>query len=120
MGYRKLTEEELKKYGFSRKNNQIVSEYVRKYYPQEAASALVMATSEYNDSTYDVHGVTIIVFDKNQNELTPLKDCSISARKDMPCPYQIYPNNSDYDGYTERDLEDFVVFLDVPELYIKE
>ena len=91
MNYRKLNENELKslkdvliayfKEGQSYQNDESVKEFVKKYYPTSAAYCTIQYNSEYNDSTWDNVIQTIVVFDKEGNEVTPIKGKELEARK---------------------------------------
>jgi hypothetical protein len=85
--------------------------WVKKYYPfydASVSSAYIMFNSEYNDETYDNTVTTILVFDKNGNEITPTKGNSIKARENLP---EFWDYLSDDGCGTEEYLENFVVDL---------
>jgi hypothetical protein len=112
MGYRKLSTEELRSFGIntSDKYKQII-DHVKKYYPNTANRALLLLDSEYDDEYYNNKVKTILVFDKEGNELVPTKGKSLEARN--------IPYIGDLEQ-TNQYLEDIVVYLDVPELYVKD
>lgn len=92
-----------------------VRRYVEEYYPPQANKALVMFSNEYNDEGYDVAVQLILVYDKNDNELVPLKGKSIEARQNLPECWEYIRDYHDrcYEDKT-RDInhcEDLVVVL---------
>ena len=99
--------------------------FAKKYYPPEATTMVMVVHSEYNDSTYDNSFQYIIVYDKDGNELTPLKKTAKECRENWSIDNLPIPNTSHgHYGAFESDepLEDVVIPLtsEVPELYIKE
>ena len=117
MTYRKLTEGELAKYGLKINQHKPVIDWVQKNYPKTAVSALVMFSSEYDDNYYSNEIQTVLVYDKDGNELLPLKEKSVTARKSLPDMY--YLTSNDGEG-TREPLDDLVVLLTTPELYVKD
>ena len=125
--YRRATLQDLAKLGYV-PNTQKYSEHIafaKKYYPPEATTMVIVVHSEYNDSTYDNSFQYIIVYDKDGNELTPLKKTAKECRENWSIDNLPIPNTSHgHYGASESDepLEDVVIPLtiDVPEFYIKE
>jgi hypothetical protein len=81
--------------------------------------------SEYNDCTYDNSFQYIIVYDKDGNELPPLKKTAKECREHWTTEYLPIPNthHGHYGGAeSDEPLDDVVIPLisEVPEFYIKE
>ena len=125
--YRRATLEDLAKLGYV-PNTQKYSEHIefaRKYYPPEATTMVMSIHSEYNDCTYDNTFQYIIVYDREGNELPPLKKTAKECREHWTTEYLPIPNtvNGNYGRYeSDEPMDDVVIPLttDVPELYIKE
>lgn len=125
--YRKATLEDLAKLGYvpnTEKYNTHI-EFAKKYYPPEATTMVMSIHSEYNDCTYDNSFQYIIVYDKDGNELPPLKKTAKECRERWSTEYLPIPNTSSgHYGESESDhpVDDVVIQLtiDIPELYIKE
>jgi hypothetical protein len=125
--YRRATLQDLAKLGYI-PNTQKYSEHItfaKKYYPPEATTMVMVVHSEYNDSTYDNSFQYVIVYDKDGNELSPLKKTAKECRANWNIDNLPIPNTRDGDyGSAESDepLNDVVIPLttEVPELYIKE
>ena len=98
--YRKPTEKELKRiYLFLKgqyeteasEDQAAYKEYAKEFYPKTASSMLISLSSEYNDETYDYRIGFVVVYDKDGEELLPLKGKSVEAREqafDLPNPYE--------------------------------
>jgi hypothetical protein len=125
--YRRATLQDLAKLGYV-PNTQKYKEHIefaRKYYPPEATTMVMSIHSEYNDCTYDNSFQYIIVYDKDGNELPPLKKTAKECRANWSIDNLPIPNTRDGNyGASESDepLDDVVIPLtsEVPELYIKE
>jgi hypothetical protein len=125
--YRRATLQDLAKLGYV-PNTQKYSEHIafaKKYYPPEATTMVMVVHSEYNDCTYDNSFQYVIVYDKDGNELPPLKKTAKECRANWNIDNLPIPNTRDGDyGSAESDepLNDVVIPLtiDIPELYIKE
>lgn len=120
--YRKVTRQELEALGFlfpTYKYKEHIA-FARKYYPKEATSLVLVINSEYNDNTYDNRLSYVIVYNKDGNELPPLKETAKECRQKW---FELaFPGMGKY-GYESQDqIDDIVIpLLDhVPELYIKE
>lgn len=120
--YRLITRQELEAIGFVFPTDKYKEhiKFARKYYPSEATSMVLAINSEYNDNTYNNSLAYVVVYDKNGNELVPLKETAKECRQnwyDLPIPGVI-------DSYNEtgEKMDDVVISLlnDVPELYIKQ
>ncbi len=128
MSYRKLKAEEVKellgRFGASINKSKSdlaeIREYIKNYYPSTATTVLVQYNSEYNDEGYDVSVQYVAVYDREQQELLPLKDKAREARDKWA---EVFFTESN-DGCGFRDpVEDKVYLLNeagLPELYIKE
>jgi hypothetical protein len=125
--YRRATLQDLAKLGYV-PNTQKYKEHIefaRKYYPPEATTMVMSIHSEYNDCTYDNSFQYVIVYDKDGNELPPLKKTAKECRANWSIDNLPIPNTRDGNyGASESDepLDDVVIPLtsEVPELYIKE
>ena len=125
--YRRATLQDLAKLGYV-PNTQKYSEHIafaKKYYPPEATTMVMVVHSEYNDCTYDNSFQYVIVYDKDGNELPPLKKTAKECRANWNIDNLPIPNTSSgHYGVSESDepLDDVVIPLtiDIPELYIKE
>jgi len=125
--YRRATLQDLAKLGYV-PNTQKYSEHIafaKKYYPPEATTMVMVVHSEYNDCTYDNSFQYVIVYDKDGNELPPLKKTAKECRANWNIDNLPIPNTRDGDyGSAESDepLNDVVIPLisEVPEFYIKE
>jgi hypothetical protein len=125
--YRRATLQDLAKLGYV-PNTQKYSEHIafaKKYYPPEATTMVMVVHSEYNDCTYDNSFQYVIVYDKDGNELPPLKKTAKECRANWNIDNLPIPNTRDGDyGSAESDepLDDVVIPLisEVPEFYIKE
>jgi len=125
--YRRATLQDLAKIGYV-PNTQKYSAHIafaKKYYPPEATTMVMVVHSEYNDSTYENSFQYVIVYDKDGNELPPLKKTAKECRANWNIDNLPIPNTRDGDyGSAESDepLNDVVIPLttEVPELYIKE
>ena len=126
MNYRKLTEEELKRYGINMNFNAQYTPHInfaKKYYPTSAKTMVLCVHSEYNDSTYDNNVKYVIVYDEDGDELPPLRATAKECREawsSLPIP----GTSTGHYGDCESDeyLEDVVIHLNanIPDLYIKE
>ena len=122
--YRRATAEDLAKIGYIPNINKYSQHiaFAKKYYPPEATNMVMVVNSEYNDSTYDNSMKYVIVFDKDGNELPPLKSTAKKCREDwdnLPIPGT---NSGGYSMFeTDEHLEDVVIPLnnDIPEFYVK-
>jgi hypothetical protein len=125
--YRRGTLQDLAKIGYI-PNTQKYSTHIafaKKYYPPEATTMVMTVHSEYNDCTYDNSFQYVIVYDKDGNELPPLKKTAKECRANWNIDNLPIPNTSSgHYGASESDepLDDVVIPLtiDIPELYIKE
>ena len=125
--YRRATLQDLAKLGYV-PNTQKYSEHIafaKKYYPPEATTMVMVVHSEYNDCTYDNSFQYVIVYDKDGNELPPLKKTAKECRANWNIDNLPIPNtrDDDYDSAeSDEPLDDVVIPLttEVPELYIKE
>ena len=125
--YRRATLQDLAKLGYV-PNTQKYSTHIafaKKYYPPDATTMVMTVHSEYNDCTYDNSFQYIIVYDKDGNELPPLKKTAKECREQWTTEYLPIPNTSHgHYGASESDepLDDVVIPLtsEIPELYVKE
>jgi len=125
--YRRATLQDLAKIGYV-PNTQKYSTHIafaKKYYPPDATTMVMTVHSEYNDCTYDNSFQYIIVYDKDGNELPPLKKTAKECREHWTTEYLPIPNtHHGHYGASESDepLDDVVIPLisEVPEFYIKE
>lgn len=122
--YRKATAEELAKIGYVPNNDKYHNHinFAKKYYPVEATTMVLVIDSEYNDSTYDNQLKYVIVYDKDGNELPPLKKTAKECRESwytLPIPGVSSGYNSERES--EGTMDDVVIPLtnDVPEFYVK-
>jgi len=53
-----------------------IKQFVKENYPDSAFYAIVRFNSEYNDCTYDNSVQSLMVFDRNKEELLPKKACT--------------------------------------------
>lgn len=117
--FRKLTSAELEVFGIVIPTTKYKAHvaFAKKYYPPEATSLVMCINSEYNDNTYDNNLAYIIVYDKNGNELPPLKTTAKECREkwfDLPVP-----GMSKY-GSSEEPVENVSIpLVELPDLYIK-
>lgn len=126
--YRRATLEDLAKIGYVpniEKYNKHIT-FANKYYPTEATTMVIHSHSEYNDNTYDNTFNYIIVYDKDCNELPPLKKTAKECRDRWNTDYLPIPNTKKIDflhpNESDEPMGDVVIPLtsEVPELYIKE
>jgi hypothetical protein len=126
--YRKITPKESELLGLTRdkEKNQPYVDFVKKYYPSNSYSMTMVFSSEYNDCNYDNSLKYILVFDKEGNELLPIKSTAKECREkwyDLPSP--IKPNYN-YHGecksfQTDDQIENYSIFLNSDlDLYVKE
>ena len=125
--YRRATLQDLAKIGYVPNTEKYYKHmaFAKKYYPPEATTMVIVVHSEYNDNTYDNSFQYIIVYDKDGNELPPLKKTAKECREQWNIHNLPIPNTRDgHYGASESDepLDDVVIPLtiDVPEFYIKE
>ena len=124
MKYRKLTKQEaeqlLQKLATSKnppRNHGQYAAYAAKYYPPEIESFLVSYNSEYNDEYYTGAVAYVVAYDKDGNELPPLKGTAKEARdqwRDLFCL-----NQDQFDD----EIADKVIFLKaptIPDFYVQE
>jgi hypothetical protein len=120
--YRKLTEQELSKFGIktfvndsSSKLHNSYREFVKRYYPANADLIEVIVHSEYNDNTYDNGVQMVVVYDSNGDEITPNKKTASECRQNM-ASIGIGNNYS-----TNEPIESFFIHMTpkVPQLYVK-
>ena len=121
--YRKLTPNELKNLGIVIDDDRykIHNAFARKYYPANATSMVLVVDSEYNDSTYDNTLKYVIVYDKDGNELPPLKETAAECRSKWHfdnLPVTLFTGH--YNETSER-VDDIVIPLNqnLPDLYVK-
>lgn len=122
--YRKVTKRELEALGFAFPTDRYKEHvaFARKYYPKEATSLLLVINSEYNDNTYDNRLTCVIVYNKDGNELLPLRETAMECRRNwfnLSIPGM---QNHGYGYESQEQIEDIVIPLSdsIPELYIKE
>ena len=119
--YRKVTRQELEALGFvfpTEKYKEHIA-FARKYYPKEATSLVLAINSEYNDNTYDNRLSYVIAYNKDGNELPPLKETAKECRQKW---FELsIPGMGRYGYESMEQLEDVVIPLadSIPELYIK-
>jgi len=119
--YRKVTRQELEALGFvfpTDKYKEHIA-FARKYYPKEATSLVLAINSEYNDNTYDNRLSYVIAYNKDGNELPPLKETAKECRQKW---FELsIPGMGRYGYESMEQLEDVVIPLadSIPELYIK-
>lgn len=119
--YRKVTRQELEALGFvfpTEKYKEHIA-FARKYYPKEATSLVLAINSEYNDNTYDNRLSYVIAYNKDGNELPPLKETAKECRQKW---FELsIPGMGKYGYESMEQIEDVVIPLadSIPELYIK-
>lgn len=119
--YRKVTRQELEALGFvfpTEKYKEHIA-FARKYYPKEATSLVLAINSEYNDNTYDNRLSYVIAYNKDGNELPPLKETAKECRQKW---FELsIPGMGKYGYESMEQIEDVVIPLadSMPELYIK-
>lgn len=122
--YRRATAEELAKIGYipnQAKHGKHIT-FAKKYYPPEATIMVMVVNSEYNDNTYNNEISYILVYDKDRNELTPIKSKAKECRENW---YTLPIPNTTSDGYggveSSDPLEEVVIPLnnEIPEFYVK-
>lgn len=124
--YRRATAEELASIGYIPNDEKYSShiEFARKYYPSNATTMVLVVHSEYNDNTYDNSIKYVLVYDKDCNELPPLKDTAKECRSRWDRQYLPIPGTQD-NGYSRSEsdehMEDVIIPLgtDLPEFYVK-
>jgi hypothetical protein len=91
MTYRKLSETELLNLGLGPRQTKTdiarLTNYIKNFFPANAAQLRFEAHSEYNDSTYDNTLIYVAVLDSTGKELAPLPGKERAARaaaKDLP------------------------------------
>lgn len=121
--YRKLTEHELNVLGINRAvveqktpSHKQFRDFVKLYYPKEAALAEVVLSSEYNDNTYDNRIQMVVVYNGAGDELTPNKDKARECRTNM----RMLDMGGNYS--TNEQVDSFFVQMNpkFPDLYVKE
>lgn len=119
--FRKVTRAELEALGFvfpTDKYKEHIA-FARKYYPKEATSLVLAINSEYNDNTYDNRLQYVIAYNKDGNELPPLKETAKECRQKW---FELsIPGMGKYGYESQEQIDDIVIPLldSVPELYIK-
>ena len=114
--YRRATLQDLAKLGYV-PNTQKYSEHIafaKKYYPPEATTMVMVVHSEYNDCTYDNSFQYVIVYDKDGNELPPLKKTAKECRANWNIDNLPIPNTRDGDycsAESDEPLDDVVIPL---------
>ena len=116
--YRQLSEQELKLMGINLGCPTKLKTWVKKYYHTSANKILVILNLEYNDSSYDYRGCTILVFDNDGNELIPAKGNSIEARIAINNFYASDFGLSD-EIYDLPEQSQLIYYLNTPELFVK-
>jgi hypothetical protein len=120
--YRKATREELKAFGFVFSTDKYKEHiaFARKYYPKEAISIVLAINSEYNDNTYNNRLSYVIAYNKDGNELPPLKETAKECRQKW---FELsIPGVENNINESQEHIEDIVIPLtdSIPDLYIKE
>lgn len=119
--FRKVTRAELEALGFvfpTDKYKEHIA-FARKYYPKEATSLVLVINSAYNDNTYDNRLQYVIAYNKDGNELPPLKETAKECRQKW---FELsIPGMGKYGYESQEQIDDIVIPLldSVPELYIK-
>jgi hypothetical protein len=122
-GFKLLTQKDLETLGIKAQFDKQASDsynryrdFVRTYYPHNAALAEVMVDSEYNDNTYDNQIQMLVVYDENGDELVPNKDTARKCREEMR---MLGMPGGRYDS--SEPEESFFVQMDpkFPDLYVK-
>lgn len=120
--YRKVTRKELESLGFvffTDKYKEHIA-FARKYYPKEATSLVLCINSEYNDETYDNRLQYVIAYNKDGNELPPLKETAKECRQKW---FELsIPGMGKYGYESQEQIDDIVIPLSdtIPDLYVKE
>jgi hypothetical protein len=119
--YRKVTRQELEALGFvfpTDKYKEHIA-FARKYYPKEATSLVLAINSEFNDNTYDNRLSYVIAYNKDGNELPPLKETAKECRQKWS--ELSIPGMGKYGYESMEQIEDIVIPLadSIPDLYIK-
>jgi hypothetical protein len=118
MGYRKLTDEEVKNMLNCRTDGapKWVKDYLSKYYKQDftISKVILLVDSEYNDSSYDNKIVGLIALDKEGNEISPIKGKSVEARAAF-----ISLDERLEESYNPMENISYLIG-NLPELYVKE
>lgn len=124
--YRRATAKELSVLGYIPNDKKYSAhiEFARKYYPSNATTMVLVINSEYNDSTYDNSIKYVLVYDKDCNELPPLKDTAKECRACWTTEYLPIPdaNVDNYNRFESAEhMDDVVIHLgtDLPEFYVK-
>lgn len=118
--YRKLSAKEVQDLFDTHFDDSTLQKKARKMvaasYPKSAHKVIVKANCEYNDNWYDITP-TVIVLDKNFNELTPNKSFD---------SYEIFSSETINGSSSEVEemVEDFSFFMNseeakIPDLYVK-
>lgn len=122
-GFKLLTQKDLETLGIKAQLDKQTSDsysryrdFVRTYYPHNAALAEVMVDSEYNDNTYDNQIQMLVVYDETGDELVPNKDTARKCREEMR---MLGMPGGKYDS--SEPEESFFVQMDpkFPDLYVK-
>lgn len=120
--FRKVTRAELEALGFVFNTDKYKEHiaFARKYYPKEATSLVLAINSEYNDNTYYNRLQYVIAYNKDGNELPPLKETAKECR-DKWFDLSI-PGLGKYESESQEQMEDIVIPLSdsIPDLYVKE
>jgi hypothetical protein len=117
--YRKLDADDLKSYGIALagdgQSHTAIKKLVEKYYPKSVQRALVIVDNEYNDEYYTVNATSILCYDNKGNIVNPLKGKEVAAMKEVSGM-----RVCDCDDYQANPVDDFVVHMETPELYVLE
>jgi hypothetical protein len=98
----------------SKLENQIAT-HVKKYYSDDARSAVLTINAEYNDEGYNCSAGYLTVYNGDGDELLPKKEDAQKSRKE-------WQNLDVPDSHEEDPPEDVTVLLHdavIPDLYIK-
>ncbi len=118
MNFRLLNVDELKQYGINIDQTKItkLTNIYTQYFDKSVkpCKALIIVNSEYNDEGYNNKVSRVVFYDENDNELIPLKGQSrkFHSKTDW---YDI-----DICEDSENEIEDQIVFMNPPALYVRE
>jgi hypothetical protein len=117
--YKKLTKAELRSYGIDLSEAKTESDiclikFVKQYYPTSASIIEVVVDSEYNDESYDNTLKYVVVYDKNGDELVPLKESREKCREALS---NIYLDESN----SNECVSSYFIRMngEIPDLYVK-
>jgi hypothetical protein len=120
MGFRKLTDTETANIiGRNAKHATPLMTVVKQFYstPQDAVSAIIQVESEYDDEYHNNRVGYVGIYNSEGHEIYPTPGREREARKAL---WDAAGRSGAFDEQTEDSLDDVVVRLGSPELYVKE